>query len=367
MKKLSLRSYIAVVAIGVVIFNFIINKYDFFPVLKSGLSPIITGFIIAYLVEPLVQFILRITKNKIKRGLAILLAIILILGFVVIFVAVMVPSIANSVVDIVEKIQYYVKYQFNIQFFEDLLARVDSDIMAEVIKYTNGLIDTTMVKIGDLSTSILDGAFSIAYNTSTGILNFLMAFVIGVYMLLDKDDLLRRMKRLNYAVNDELFADQMLYVVHKSHEIFSQFFVGKIIDSAIIGALCFVIMWLVKVPNAPAIGFIIGLTNVIPYFGPFIGAVPALLVTLASGSLVQVVLVLVIIIALQQFDGLYLGPKILGKKVGVGAFWIIVSVTVGGALFGLVGMFIGVPVTVLGKTLIETFVDRKLKEKEIEI
>jgi predicted PurR-regulated permease PerM len=186
-------------------------------------------------------------------------------------------------------------------------------------------------------------------------------------MLIEKNDLLRRVKRLNYAVNDEEVANQLLYIMKKSHEIFSRFFVGKIIDSAIIGLMCFVIMWLFRIPNSPAIGFIVGITNMIPYFGPFIGAIPALLVTLASGSLLQVFLVFIIILGLQQFDGLYLGPKILGKKVGVGAFWIIVSVTVGGALFGLVGMFVGVPVTVLFKTLIETYVDNKLKEKELEI
>lgn len=367
MKKLSLRAYIAVIALGVVIFNYVINRYNFFPLLKSGLSPVITGFLMAYLVEPLVKGIIKITRSKLKRKYAVLIAMVIIVGFIVIFVAIMIPSITKSVVDIVDKIQYYFKYQFNIQFFEELLSRVDSGVMDEIIKYTNNLIEGAMAKAGELSSNIFDGALTIAYNTSTGILNFLMAFVISIYMLLDKEDLLKRMKRLNYAVNDESVADQLQYVVAKSHEIFSRFFVGKIIDSLIIGVMCFVIMWLFKIPNAPAIGFIIGITNVIPYFGPFIGAGPVLLVTLASGSLIQVLLVLIIIIALQQFDGLYLGPKILGKKVGVGAFWIIVSVTVGGAVFGLVGMFIGVPVTVLAKTLIETFVDKKLKEKEIEI
>jgi len=362
-----MKGFIAVLAVSMVVLNFIINKYNFLPLLSSALSPVITGFLIAYLVEPMVKFIIRISKGKIKRGWAVLITVILIIGFIFVFLAVMVPSIGSSVVDIVDKIQYYFKYQFNIQFFEDLFNRVDSSIMDEVVKYANDMADSFMVKVGEWSSNLLNGAFTIAYNTSTGILNFLMAFVIAVYMLLDKDDLLRKLKRLNYAVNDEQTADRFLYIVHKSHEIFSQFFVGKIIDSAIIGALCFIIMWIFRIPNAPAIGFIIGITNIIPYFGPFIGAVPALLVTLASGSLFQVLLVLIIIIALQQFDGLYLGPKILGKKVGVGAFWIIVSVTVGGALFGLIGMFVGVPVTVLGKTLIEAFVDRKLKEKKLDI
>ena len=367
MKKLSLKSYITVLAISMVIFNFVIHRYDFFPVLKKGLSPVIFGFFMAYLMEPLVKFILKITQNKVRRGFAIMIAIIFILSFIVLFVAVMVPSITSSIIDIVEKIDFYFKHDFNLKFFENILNRVDSDIMTEVVEYVNESVREIVTRVGQLSTILFNAVLSVVYNTSTGIFNFIMAFVISIYMLIEKDDLLRRVKRLNYAINDEEVSNQLLYIMKKSHEIFSRFFVGKIIDSAIIGLMCFVIMWLFRIPNAPAIGFIVGITNMIPYFGPFIGAIPAILVTLASGSLIQVVLVFIIIVGLQQFDGLYLGPKILGKKVGVGAFWIIVSVTVGGALFGLVGMFVGVPVTVLFKTLIETYVDNKLKEKKLEI
>lgn len=159
----------------------------------------------------------------------------------------------------------------------------------------------------------------------------------------------------------------MLRISRKSDEIFSAFFVGKLIDSAIIGVICFFLMLIFRIPNAPAIGFFVGITNIIPYFGPFIGAVPAVLVTLASGSLWQVLWVIVLIVALQQFDGLILGPKILGDKVGVGAFWIIVSVTAGGAIAGVVGMLVGVPVVVLFKTLIEEYVEKKLKEKKLNV
>jgi predicted PurR-regulated permease PerM len=367
MKKLSLKNYIAVLAVSMVIFNFVIHRYDFFPILKKGLSPVIFGFFMAYLMEPLVKFILRVTQNKVRRGFAIMLAIILILSFIVLFVAVMVPSITSSIIDIVDKVDFYFRHQFNLNFFENLLDRVDSDIMTEIITYINESVREIVTKVGQFSTILFNGALAIVYNTSTGIFNFIMAFVISIYMLIEKDDLLRRLRRLNFAVNDTEAANQLLYVMKKSHEIFSRFFVGKIIDSAIIGLMCFVIMWFFRIPNSPAIGFIVGITNMIPYFGPFIGAIPALLVTLASGSLWQVLLVFIIILGLQQFDGLYLGPKILGKKVGVGAFWIIVSVTVGGALFGLVGMFVGVPVTVLFKTLVETYVENRLKEKNLDI
>ena len=254
-----------------------------------------------------------------------------------------------------------------LNIFEKLLSSVDNELVSEVVSYVNDSLKDILLKVGELSTFLINRLVSFVISTSSSLINFFMAFVISIYMLGDKKDLLTRIKRFNYAVNEKETADTLLDIVHKSDEIFSSFFIGKIIDSAIIGLLCFIIMWIFKIPNSPTIGFIIGITNIIPYFGPFIGAVPSLLITLASGSLFQVLAVLIIIIILQQFDGLYLGPKILGDKIGVGAFWIIVSVSVGGALFGLVGMFVGVPVVVLIKTLIEEFVENRLKEKKIEI
>jgi predicted PurR-regulated permease PerM len=367
MRKLTTKGFIVVFGLFLVIFNFVINKYDFFPVIKSALLPVIIGFVIAYLVDPMVKFIMKLSKGKIKRGFSILISIILVLSMITLFGAVLIPSIISSVEDIIVKITKLVENPSTLEFFEKALNQIDSELFAEVVEYVNGQLQTIMVKVGELSTFLLNGLASFLGSAITSLFSFFMAFVISIYMLADKKDLLHRIKRVNYAFNDVDTADTLLRITKKSNDIFSSFFVGKIIDSAIIGVLCFIIMALFKIPNAPAIGFIVGLTNIIPYFGPFIGAVPAVLVTLASGSLFQVLLVLIIIVALQQFDGLYLGPKILGDKIGVGAFWIIVSVSVGGALFGVVGMFVGVPVVVLIKTLIEEYVDIKLKEKKFDI
>ena len=367
MKKLSLKAYITLVAVAIVIFNFTIWHYDFFPVIKKAASPVITGFVIAYLLDPMVRFITKLGEGKIRRGFAILISILLVIGFLVLFGAVMIPSIVSSAYDIVEKITTFVNEDFDIAFVEDFIAKIDSDIVNELIIYVQNSLKDILLKVGELSTMIMNGVISGIGSASSSLLSFFMAFVVAIYMLADKKDLLNRIKRVNYAVNEKETADELVRIAHKSDEIFSSFFVGKIIDSAIIGVLCFLLMWIFKIPNSPAIGFIIGITNIIPYFGPFIGAVPAVLVTLASGSFLQVGLVIILIIALQQFDGLYLGPKILGGKVGVGAFWIIVSVTAGGALYGVVGMFIGVPVVVLIKTLVEEYVEKKLKERNLEV
>lgn len=367
MKKLSTRNFVMVYGIGLAIFYFIISNYDFFPVIKKALSPIVLGFVVAYMLDPLVEYIGKLSKGKINRGLSILIALLVVLGFVTIFGAILVPSIINSVKDIIEKISEFMTNGFSLSYVEDLLNKIDSELFSEVIDYINNSLQEIIVKVGELSTVLLNAAVITLSSASSGIFNLIMAIVIGIYMLGGKEDLLKRVKRLNYALNERKTADTLLVVVKKSNEIFSSFFIGKIIDSAIVGVICFVLMWIFRIPNAPAIGFIVGLTNIIPYFGPFIGAVPAVLVTIASGSLWQVLIVLGLIVAIQQFDGLVLGPKILGGKVGVGAFWIIISVSIGGSLFGVVGMFLGVPVVVLIKTLTEEYVAKRLEEKKLDL
>ncbi len=365
MKKLSTRNFAVVLVLGAVLFNFIITKYDLFTVINAALSPVIVGFVIAYMLESLVKGILKVSKGKLKRAYAILLSVFVLIGCLIVFGAVLIPSIRNSALDLIAKISNYTEGKLNVQFFEELLGNQNNKYVTEIITYMNDSLKDILLKAGELSTVFVNGLLSFVLSTSSGLLNLFMAFVISLYMLADKEDLMMRIKKLNYAFNDKTTADNLLYIVHKSDEIFSSFFIGKIINSAIIGVICFIVMLLFGIPNAPAIGFIIGIANIIPYFGPFIGAVPAIIVTLASGNLMQVFIVIGIIVALQQFDGLILGPKILGDRVGVGAFWIIVSVSLGGSLFGLVGMFIGVPVVVLIKTLIEEYVDRKIKSKDI--
>jgi len=369
MKKLKQRSFIIFLVFGGILFYYSISNYDFFPVIKSALSPVIGGFVIAYLLDPMVRYFIKIGKGKIGRGISILISVFVVIGMLTLMGAVLIPSLTNSIGDIVTKINNFISTgNVSIDFLENFLNRIDNNLFNEVVTYVEQSLNDILLKVGEFSTYLLTGSLTIIGSASSSLVSFFMAFVVALYMLGGKADLTGRIKRLNYAIFDRTTADNLLRITRKADEIFSSFFVGKIIDSAIIGVLCFALMWLFKIPNAPAIGFFVGVTNIIPYFGPFIGAVPAVLVTLASGtSMWQVVWVIILIIALQQFDGLILGPKILGDKVGVGAFWIIVSVTAGGAIAGIVGMFVGVPVVVLFKTLIEEYVEERLEEKGVDV
>ncbi len=152
-------------------------------------------------------------------------------------------------------------------------------------------------------------------------------------------------------------------VAKESNEMFLRFFVGKMIDSLIIGILCFIGLQLMKMPYTLLISFIIGVTNMIPYFGPFIGAIPAVAIVLLR-SPIQALGLALFIFVLQQFDGIVLGPKILGDSTGLSPFWVIFSIIVFGALFGVLGMFLGVPIFAVLYTMFKHFVEKKNIEKE---
>ncbi len=366
MKKELTPKSLLLVAIAIIFINYSMSHYSIMDTITKALKPVVLAFVIAYLLNPIIKYLQRVSKGKIKRGLAIFLSVLIVLAFLTLFGAVMIPSIIQSAGDIVTKISVFINNPNNFNFYTDLL-NSDNEVMREIVNYLNNSTQELLVKLGEYSTIAINTALNTIGSATSSIINFILVFVIAIYMLIDQKDLLHRVKRVNYALFREHVADNLVRIMKLTDETFSSFFIGKILDSIIIGILCFILMLIFKIPNAPAIGFIIGITNIIPYFGPFIGAVPAILVTIASGSFVQVIIVGVIIFALQQFDGLYLGPKIIGDKVGAGAFWIIVSVTVGGALFGVIGMLIGVPIVVLVKRLVEEFIDNKLSEKEIDL
>ncbi len=320
------------------------------------IQPILVAFFIAYILEPLVKVLCN--KFKIKRGYSVLIILIALIGVIAISISCIIPTLVRSIKDLVNLINIE---QLN-KIVDEIVAGMGMDESSEIFKQFNNMLGSFITKFGSTITTILQNSLGAALQVTSGIFNLIVSLCIAIYMLLDKDDLLARIKRLMYAFNKKESVDGILVVGRRANEIFIRFFIGKIIDSIIIGMICFVVMFICKIPYSPLLSIIIGITNMIPYFGPFIGGVPAVLIVLLVSPM-KALVAGIIIIVLQQFDGLYLGPKILGNKVGVGAFWIIVSVTVGGAVMGVWGMLLGVPITVLIKTLIEESVQKKLDEK----
>ncbi|SHI01671.1 AI-2E family transporter [Clostridium grantii] len=356
-----IKAAIIFIFLLILILNKVLTK-EIFLIFK----PLLIAFAIAYLLDSAVRFF--VNKFSLSRNLSITIVVLLILLIVILIGAIGIPALVTSSRELLKDMPENINVQFNL--LNKSLAKIDNRYLIEINNYINESIVKILSTIASASSSILEMIVVNAFRITSSLFNVVVSFVIAIYMLIDKNDLKARIKRIVYAFFNEDRADYIVKIGNLSNEIFSSFFIGKLIDSFIIGMLCWVMLMFMNVAYSPIIAFIIGVTNMIPYFGPMIGVVPATLIVLLQSPILAV-WVLISIIILQQFDGLVLGPYILGDSIGVGAFWIIVGVTVGGIMFGLVGMLIGVPLLVLLKNIIEemvaTYLDKKgLLEMEVE-
>ena len=326
--------------------------------LFKGITPVVYAFIIAYILDYLVRFIEK--KLKLKRMFAILLTFIVFLSLITLLGALIIPRIVDAVNKIIESIgnlnidlNEIFRQDFNNIYLNEIQQSIINTITPMVQRITNATGEFVLLLVNKIQ------------EITSGLISFVVALIISIYMLADKPDLVARIKRFIYASFNDQQASVILETSRKAHRIFKAFVIGKLVDSFIIGVLTFIVLTLFKFEFALLIAFIIGLTNMIPYFGPFLGAVPASIITyIASPSNpVMVLWILLIILVIQQLDGWVIGPYILGDSVGVSAFWIIVAVTIGGATFGVMGMFMGVPTLVLVKTILEDSIQNKLTKK----
>lgn len=183
-----------------------------------------------------------------------------------------------------------------------------------------------------------DGIFSFLI----GLKDFILGFIVSIYILYSKEMFMMQFKKLIYALFPVKSADKVILKSKHTNDVFTNFLSGKLLDSVIIGMICFILMTIFKMPYAILISCIIGITNIIPFFGPFIGAIPSSLLILLSEPKKTIIFV-ILILAIQQFDGNFLGPKILGNSLKLPTFWIMFSIFLFGGLFGVVGMIIGIP------------------------
>ena len=224
----------------------------------------------------------------------------------------------------------------------------------------NWIKQDLLTKVNEVMSNLTVGII----NFVSEILNFLIGLIVSVYILFSKETFSAQSKKIVYAVLRTDHANMILHLTKKSNEIFGGFIIGKMIDSIIIGILCFIGTSILKMPYAMLVSVIVGVTNVIPFFGPYIGAIPsAVLIALADPM--KGIYFLIFILLLQQFDGNILGPKILGNSTGLSAFWVIVSILLGGGLFGILGMLFGVPTFAVVYYIIKLLLDNQLEKKKL--
>ena len=221
-------------------------------------------------------------------------------------------------------------------------------------------------KITSVVTESIPKIASYSYSFVKGFINLILAFVSAFYILLDREKLVKGIKKLNYSLFDKNFANYLTLWTNDAKTVFEQYIVGNIIDSFIVGVICYFGALVLKLPYTSMIALIIGVTNVIPVFGPFLGAIPVIIILCLIDPFSALIFTIFIFI-LQQCDGNIIKPIVLGDKLGMSGFWILFSVTVGGALFGIIGMFLGVPIFALIYAGVQDYIQVRLRNKKITI
>ena len=337
------------------------------------LSPFLWGAFIAFLINPLVKLFDNKIFGKIKplkkhdkprKMLSLLMSYLLVIFVVVIMFVYLLPQIGTSLTEIVNQVPVWIAEVNNgLLRFEEDHPDFDYDIIND---FFNSITPQLMEFSKNIVTNVVPMIFTTSISVVKGLLNVLIAFIVSVYMVSDKKLLARGFKRVLYSVASEKAGDMIMETLRECYHIFSQFVLGKTVDSFIIGWICFFLMTILRLPFTPIVSLIVGITNMIPYFGPFIGAVPGIVLILMVDP-IKAIIFTVLIIVIQQFDGLYLGPRILGETVGLRPLWIIFAITVGGSIGGVVGMFLGVPVVAVFAYLMDKLLNKLVRKKNVDI
>ncbi|MDE6209025.1 MAG: AI-2E family transporter [Lachnospiraceae bacterium] len=337
------------------------------------LSSFLLGFFIAYIINPLAKFIsqsilkniFRIKPIKIRKVISVLLAYIIVFGLIATILFYIIPQIVDTLSQIstfIESAQTgYNKVMAQIKAIEEKNPSWD---LQPVYEFIEGIPSLVSDFITDKLPQILPAVFSTSFSVISGVINFLIAVIVSIYMLTDKPHLINNAKKLVYVLFKTEKADKIITTAGECNKIFGDFIIGKMIDSLIIGILCWIAMTALNIPYALVISVVVGITNMIPYFGPFIGAIPGVVLLIIVDIKFAIIFAILILI-LQQFDGLYLGPKILGESTGLRPIWIIFAITVGGWAAGVVGMFLGVPVTAVIAYLVDKSIKVNISKKNI--
>lgn len=370
--KNSILLYSLVAVVGIAAY-FLFLKFDSFAggfrFVASIFTPFLIGFVIAYLLNPLMKLLedkvfFWITSKKhplryqkTRRIFAIFITYLLTLGLLSTLTVLLIPQIKTSVEMLFKNIPVYIR-------------ELSADISAWVKAYhlDAGFFDQLLPyeTLTEFLTAVLNAGFGWLVNVplllTTGFTNFLVGFIVSIYFLYDKEKFSNNLVKTVRALFSVRTADKLIDISKMTDKTFSRFILGKIIDSAIIGVIAFPFMLMIYPPYALLISVIIGVTNVIPFFGPFIGAIPsALLILIVAPD--RFLWFIIFVFVLQQFDGNILGPKILGDTTGLSPIWVLVGILAGGKLLGFVGMIVGVPLTAVLYILFKAYVEKKYQVK----
>ncbi len=342
-------------------------------------NPIIYGFVIAYVLDPQMTLIESIIYRLIGRTkwnpgkkskqtirvISAFLALLLAVWIVYELIALVVPELIKSIRSIIWNIPVY---QSNINHFinqyfsgneavDEQTTAVINDVMTRLDTWINSNVTPQLNQLaGSLTSQIFDFVNFLK--------NLFLGLIVSVYILVSKETMTARLRRFVYAFFRIPTGNRILSNLRFVDKKFGGFIIGKVIDSAIIGVICYVILKMMKMPFTMLISVVIGVTNIIPFFGPFIGAIPSAVLIFVVNP-IQALYFIIFVVILQQFDGNILGPRILGSSVGVSSFMVVVAILLGAGFFGVVGMVIGVPLCAIVMAILQSNIMRQMKKKHL--
>ncbi|CDD99858.1 MAG: AI-2E family transporter [Lachnospiraceae bacterium] len=346
------------------------------------LTPIVYAAAISYVLWPLIRFmeksiIYRICEKKnwkpsekVRHGIRMICVIVtLLLFFFGIYglLSMLIPELINSITNIIDNLPRYInnieKWLTNLlknyPELEENSSMIFSTVTARAETWlTNDLLPKINLLVASFSTGFMGALVFLK--------NFLIGAMISIYLLYGKESYVAQGKRLLYCLFSTQTTNNIIRDLQYVDKTFGGFIIGKVLDSLIIGILCYIGTTILNLPYALLVSVIVGVTNVIPFFGPYIGAVPSAVLILLVNP-IQCIYFVIFILLLQQFDGNFLGPKILGGSTGLSSFMVIVAILVGGGLFGIFGMFVGVPACAIICTVIRNGIQSRLEKKKMPI
>ena len=362
----SLKKHILLITYTVLLFfsfKYLSLIWDFFNNIFLLLNPFIYGFILAYLINWPFSFLsskikdLKLFKNreKLSKIVSLILSYMFFFCLVSFIIIIIVPQLIMSTQSLVNNSAHYFK------FFEETYKSI-------LLKFNFGNWSLSDVIENFLSTqsqtvpqNIFTKAFGFVKNFTLIIYNFTIGIVASIYFLFNKEKLILQVKKLLFVSLPKKYYQLLRYIIGLSHDYFGRFIIGKLIDSVIIGFLCFIGTTLLCIPYAILISTVIGITNIIPFFGPFLGAIPSIMILFVI-SPVKAITFSIFILALQQIDGNIIGPRILGKSIGISGMFIMFSVVIGGGIFGVPGMLLGVPIFAVIYTVLSKLINNRYEK-----
>lgn len=371
-KNNKIKDYILLSTYIILLIFFFINITDIMSFLYKFLGilkPFIWGIAIAFILNIPVKLIERHLGNGkffkgMKRSFSITLTFFFFIFAITLFILFVIPQLLSSISTLMNSIPEYLS-QFE-KFLEvNAINNSQSQVMMqniinELLNMWKEILKVTSQIVGTSLGYLLDFTLGITY----GVINFFLALILAIYMLASKEILISQLKLIIYAFVSKNKADRIIELGKMCNEMFSKFILGQCTEAIVIGILCFIGMIILKMPYALLISVVIGVTALIPVFGAFLGTIPSAFIILIDP--IKALWFIIFIIVLQQLEGNLIYPRVVGNSIGLSALWVMFAMIVGGSLFGIIGMLIGIPIFGVLFKILKRVANKKINEKGIE-